>query len=66
MLELYKGQLDVDSIMHNKPYKEVLLLRDVRIERLKREKDELEKERAEEAKKQAAEAARNKIHISKR
>jgi hypothetical protein len=63
MLELYNGQLDLDKIMYEMPYKEALLLRDVRIERKKREREELEKERQAEASRRAREEARNKIHL---
>lgn len=61
MLELFKGQIELEEIKHRMSYKEALLLRDVRAERLKREKEELEKEREELARKQARESARNKI-----
>lgn len=63
MLELYNGQLDLDKIMYEMPYKEALLLRDVRIERKKREREELEKERQAEASRRAREEARNKIFL---
>jgi hypothetical protein len=63
MLELFKGQLDFDHIKYKMPYKEALLLRDVRIERLKKEREDLEKERAAEAKRQQSEANRNKIIV---
>ncbi len=63
MLELYKGQIDLDYLKHKIPYKEMLMLRDARIERLKREKEELDREREEEARRQRAEAARNSIHV---
>lgn len=66
MLELFKGQLELDKIMHEMPYKEALLLRDVRLERLKKEREDIEKEREAEVKKQQAEQARNKIYVSKR
>jgi hypothetical protein len=65
MLELFKGQLDFDDIKYNMPYKEALLLRDVRVERLKKEREELERERQAEASKQSREAARSKIHLPK-
>ena len=63
MLELFKGQIQLDELKHGLPYKEALLLREARIERLKREKEDLDRERKEEADRQKAEAARNKIHI---
>jgi hypothetical protein len=63
MLELYNGQLDLDKIMYEMPYKEALLLRDVRIERKKREREELEKERQAEASRRAREEARSKIYL---
>jgi hypothetical protein len=65
MLELFKGQLDFDDIKYNMPYKEALLLRDVRIERLKKEREELDKERQAEASRHSREAARNKIILPK-
>jgi hypothetical protein len=61
MLELFKGQLTLDEVKYSMPYKEALLLRDVRIERLKAEREELEKDRQAEANRQAREASRNKI-----
>jgi hypothetical protein len=66
MLELFKGQLDLDKIKYDLPYKEALLLREVRMDRLKKEKEDLEKERKEDADRQKAEANRNRIHVSKR
>jgi len=63
MLELFKGQLDLDKIKYEMPYKEALLLRDVRAERLKKEKEEIERERAEEERRQQREQARNRIYI---
>lgn len=65
MLELFKGQLTLEEIQYKMPYKEALLLRDVRIERLKAEREEMEKERQAEADRQAREAARNKIMLPK-
>lgn len=61
MLELFKGQIDLDQIKYELPYKEALLLRDVRAERLKKEKEEIEKEREAQARKQERENTRNKI-----
>jgi hypothetical protein len=61
MLELFKGQMTLEEIQYKLPYKEALLLRDVRIERLKAERDELDRERQAEANRQAREAARGKI-----
>jgi hypothetical protein len=55
MLELYKGQLTFDEIKHDMPYKEALMLREVRIERLKAEREQIESERkAEEQRHQNA------------
>jgi len=45
MLELFKGQLDIDYIKYGMSYKEALLLRDTRVERLKKEREEIEKDR---------------------
>lgn len=61
MLELFKGQVSFEEIKHTMPYKEALMLRDVRVERLKKEREEIEKERQAEAAKQSRDAARNKI-----
>lgn len=61
MMELYKGQLSLDEVRHELSYKELLLLKQVRIERLEREREEIEKQRAAEAKEQSSQAARNKI-----
>lgn len=63
MLELYNGQIDLYKIMYEMPYKEALLLRDVRIERKKREREELERERQAEASRRSREEARNKIFL---
>jgi len=49
MLELFKGQLDIEYIKYGMSYKETLLLRDTRIKRLKKEREEIEKEREAEA-----------------
>lgn len=61
MLELYKGQLDLDKIKYEMPYKEALLMREVRVDRLKSEREELEKERELENSRQARENARSQI-----
>ena len=45
MLELYKGQMSYDEIKNKLVYKEAIALRQVRIERLEKERKELEKER---------------------
>jgi hypothetical protein len=45
MVELYKGSATLDYIMNDLTYKEALLLRKVRIDRLKKERDEMEAER---------------------
>lgn len=60
MLELYKGQIDID-VLKNIPYREALLLKESRIKRLEKEKEEIEKERAQEAEKLRREQARNSI-----
>ena len=49
MLELYKGQITPDYIKYDIPYKEALLMRDTRIARLKKEREQIEKEREAEA-----------------
>ena len=53
MLELYKGQAELNDFKTNMPYKEAILLREARIQRYKKEKEEAEKEREREAAKQA-------------
>lgn len=58
MLELYKGQISLNEIKYEMPYKEALLLREVRVERLKNEREQLEKERQAEAARQKAEQNR--------
>jgi len=61
MLELFKGQLDTDYIKYGMSYKEALLLRDTRVKRLKKEKEEIEKEREVEAAKMKQEQARQML-----
>lgn len=65
MLELFKGQLSFEEIKHTLTYKEAILLREVRVERLKKEREQIEAERAKEASRQQREAARNKIVLPK-
>lgn len=45
MLELFKGQLSLDDIRKNMSYREALLLREVRVERLKEEAKEAKLQR---------------------
>lgn len=45
MLELYKGQLSRQDIEYNLSYRELLLYRDVRYERLTKEREAMEAER---------------------
>lgn len=61
MLELFKNQIPFKTLKYELSYKEALLMRDTRIKRLEKEKEELEKERQAEAAKQKREQARNKI-----
>jgi hypothetical protein len=61
MLELYKGQLTYDEIKNKLVYKEAIALRQVRIDRLEKERKELEKEREAENQRMQKEQARNKI-----
>ena len=61
MLELFKGQLSLDDLKYKLTYKESVSLRNVRVERLKKEKEELEKEREVENLRIQREQARNKI-----
>lgn len=56
MLELFKGQVSEEYLFHSLTYKEAILLREVRLERLKREKEELEKERKDAELKQRRES----------
>lgn len=44
-MELFKGQVSEEYLFHTLTYKEALLLRDRRLERLKREKEHMEEER---------------------
>lgn len=64
MLELFKGQLSFDDIKDKLIYREALLLRQVRIDRLEKERKEMEKEREAENAKLQREQARNKIMSS--
>jgi hypothetical protein len=66
MLELFKGQLTYDDIKYKMVYKEALALRQTRIDRLEKERKEIEKERAEENAKIQREQARNKIILPKK
>lgn len=52
MLELYKGQISLDDLQYSRSYKEALLLRESRVQRYKKERDEAEREREREAAKQ--------------
>jgi len=61
MLELFKGQIPLDELKHNLSYKEALLLRDARVERLNKEREELERERKLEADKHKRDQARHSI-----
>jgi len=61
MLELYKGQMSYDEIKNKLVYKEAIALRQVRIERLEKERKELEKEREAENQKMQKEQARSKM-----
>lgn len=60
MMELYKGNAILDKIMTEMPYKQALLLRDVRSERLERERKEIERQRKEEESKQFKERVMKK------
>lgn len=46
MLEIFKGQISPDHIMYKFTYKQALSMRETRLSRLKKERDEMEKERA--------------------
>jgi len=61
MLELYKGQLDMDDFKYKLSYREALIMRETRIERLKREREEIEEERKKEAERMKSEQARQSI-----
>lgn len=45
MLELFKGQLSYSDLFRGLTYREANYIRGVRIERLKKEREEIEKER---------------------
>jgi F0F1-type ATP synthase epsilon subunit len=66
MLELFKGQLTYEELTTKLTYKEALTLRDVRVERLQKEREELEKEREKENQKIQQQQARDKIVHAKR
>jgi hypothetical protein len=61
MLELFKGQLDLDYIKHKMTYIEMTNLRQARIARLEKEKKELEAERQKDQVDMAKSNTRNKI-----
>lgn len=61
MLELYKGQLTYDDIVNKLVYKQSILLREVRLKRLEKERKEIEKERALENQKMQSQQARDKM-----
>ena len=61
MLELFKGQIPLETLKYGMSYKEALQLRDARIKRLKKEREEMEKERQAEAARQKREQARQSI-----
>jgi hypothetical protein len=61
MLELYKGQIAINDIKYNMSYKEALLLREVRVNRLQKEREEIEREREIEAAKLKREQTRQSI-----
>lgn len=61
MLELFKGQIPLDTLKYELSYKESLQLRDARVDRLKKEREEMEKERQAELSKQKREQARQSI-----
>ena len=63
MLELYKGQIMLEKIMHELPYKEAIRLRDVRVKRLESERAKLEEEREAEAARQKAAERASKIIV---
>lgn len=60
MLDLYKGSIGLYQLMHEFPYKEALRFRDIRVKRLKAQREEMEAERKKEA---AAQAAQNRPKI---
>lgn len=60
MLELYKGQLSYADLFKNLSYREALYLRDARVDRLKKEREEMERERKELEAKQRREAILNR------
>lgn len=61
MLELFKGQIDIEYLKNKMSYKEVLHLRQARVTRLEKERLDLEKERDIEKQKAERANARTKI-----
>lgn len=61
MLEIFNGQLSINDLKHNLVYKEALMLRDIRLERRKKEREEIESERQREEERQRREASKRKI-----
>lgn len=66
MLALYEGQIDIDQLKYEMPYKEQLLLRDIRVERLKNEEKRQQDERQRIEASQRAKEARDSIVIARR
>lgn len=44
MFTLFKGEMTLDDILNGLPYRMLIELRDTRIDRMKREHEEMEKE----------------------
>lgn len=66
MLALYEGQIDMNLLKYEMPYKEQLLLRDIRVERLKNEEKRQQDERQRIEASQRAKEARDSIVIARR
>lgn len=60
-LEMFKGQLDADTLFDKMTYRDMIALRDVREERLKKEHESQEEQMKREQAEEARMAARNRI-----
>lgn len=61
MLEIFKGQMTINEILHVVPYKILLIIRDERIKRLKSEREEMDKLAAQQAELEKKNSIRNQI-----
>lgn len=58
---MFKGQLDADTLFDKMTYRDMIALRDVREERLKKEHESQEEQMKREQAEEARMAARNRI-----